>query len=203
VPVLAKEQKEERWRNLLEAAWRCAARKGFADLIVDDVCEEAGVSKGTFYGYFESKQDLLIRLLDDDAASLEASIEDLGMATPSGLARLEGFARAMLKRGDDPARAQLLADLWATVAGEKAVRERFSETIRRRRALLRSWIEEATAAGDIRDLPANALASILLALGDGLMLHASLDPAGFQWRNVRKVLLVLLDGLAPGDTPDG
>jgi AcrR family transcriptional regulator len=66
-------------------------RRGFAGLTVDDVCEEAGVSKGTFYGYFDSKRGLLIRLLDDDAASLEASIEDLGTATLSGLVRLEGL----------------------------------------------------------------------------------------------------------------
>jgi TetR/AcrR family transcriptional repressor of uid operon len=60
MPSLAPRLKEERRRNLLEAAWRCAARKGWAELTVDEVCQEAGVSKGSFYGYFDTKQALLI-----------------------------------------------------------------------------------------------------------------------------------------------
>jgi len=195
VPILAQQDKEQRRRNLLDAAWRCVARKGFAELTVDDVCEEAGVSKGSFYGYFDSKQALLGALLDDDAAALEARIAEVQQSRGSARARVEGFVRAMLLRGEDPARTQLLADLWSNVPADPALRRRFSETVRRRRALLRSWIEEAAAAGELREVPANALASILLALGDGLMLHASTDPAGFQWRNVRRALIMLLEGL--------
>jgi AcrR family transcriptional regulator len=195
--VLAAEAREERRRNLIQAAWRCVRRKRFTDLTVDDVCEEAGVSKGSFYSYFDSKQDLLIGLLEDDAASMEESIERLSKPGRSGLERLEAFARAMLKRGEDASRVQVLGDLWAAVSSDDMIRQRFSETIRRRRVLLRSWIEEAVAAGEIRELPPNALAAIVLALGDALMLHASLDPAGFQWRNVGSVLILLLEGLRP------
>lgn len=198
MPILAQEDKEQRRRNLLEAAWRCVARKGFAELTVDDICEEAGVSKGSFYGYFDSKQALLGALLDDDAAALEARIAEVQESRDSGRARVEWFVRAMLQRGEDPARTQLLADLWSNAAADPGLRLRFSETVRRRRGLLRSWIEEATAAGELRAVPANALGSILLALGDGLMLHASIDPAAFQWRNVRRALTMLLEGLDAG-----
>jgi AcrR family transcriptional regulator len=167
---------------------------------LDEVCGEAGVSKGTFYGYFGSKQDLLIGLLDDDARALEASIEQLSRSGSSGLDRLEAFARAMLARGEDGGRVQLLGDLWAAVSQDEGLRNRFSATIRSRRVLLRSWIEEAMAAGEITEVPANALAAIVLALGDALMLHASLDPSGFKWRNVRRVITLLLEGLRPSGT---
>lgn len=202
MPTLAQVDKELRRRNLLDAAWCCVARKGFAELTVDDVCQEAGVSKGSFYGYFDSKQALLVALLDDDAAALEARIAEIQASRDSARTRVEGFVRAMLQRGEDPARTQLLADLWSAVASDPALRTRFSETVRRRRSLLRSWIEEAAAAGELRAVPANALGSVLLALGDGLMLHASIEPAGFQWRNVRRVLSMLLEGLAAGAEED-
>jgi TetR/AcrR family transcriptional repressor of uid operon len=199
VPILAQQDKQQRRRNLLDAAWRCVAGKSFAELTVDDVVEEARVSKGSFYGYFDSKQALLGALLDDDAGVLEACFAEVQESQGSARGRVEGFVRAMLQRAEDPARTQFLADLWSNVAVDPALRRRFSDTVRRRRALLRSWIEEATAAGELREVPANALGSILLALGDGLMLHASIDPAGFQWRNVRRALIMLLEGLdAPG-----
>ncbi|MGH2718840.1 MAG: TetR family transcriptional regulator C-terminal domain-containing protein, partial [Actinomycetota bacterium] len=123
--------------------------------------------------------------------------EELTAIKKTGLDRLEGFAKAMLERGDDAGRVQIQADLWAAAANEEVVRARFSETIRRRRALLRGWIEESVAQGDMREVPANALASIVLALGDALMLHSSLDPSGFQWRNVRTALSILLEDHRP------
>ena len=67
MPKLRPETRIERRQLLIDAAWRCAAVRGFRDLTVDDVCAEAGVSKGAFYGYFEHKQELLLALLEDDS----------------------------------------------------------------------------------------------------------------------------------------
>ena len=89
----------------------------------------------------------------------------------------------------------MLADLWATVGNQGPVRDAFSASVRARRSVLREWIDEAVEEEELVDLPPNALASILIALGDGLLLHAALDPNAFQWRNVRKVLLMLLEGV--------
>ena len=77
VPVLAPEQKEERRNNIIQAAWRCAGRKGFHELTIDEICDEAGVSKGSFYGYFESKQELLVALLDNDEVDVAGYRQEL------------------------------------------------------------------------------------------------------------------------------
>jgi hypothetical protein len=113
-----------------------------------------------------------------------------------GVDRLRGLVRSELKRAEDPARLQVRADLWSEMSSNQAVRERFAEVVRRRRIALRSWIDESIQAGDVLDIPSNALAAILLALGDGLMLHAGLDPAGFRWVNVRRALDAILEGIA-------
>jgi AcrR family transcriptional regulator len=180
---------------LIDAAWRCAAQQGFRDLTVDDVCAAAGVSKGAFYGYFGHKQDLLLALLQDDAAALDRELERITDASSSGVQRVRLFAEAMLARGEDAARVQVRADLWADLLTEEAVRERLATTMRRRRVLVRSWIDEAVASGEMLDVPANALASILLALTDGLMLHRALDPSAFRWRNVRRAIDAMLAGI--------
>jgi AcrR family transcriptional regulator len=195
MPKLRPEIRSERRQALIDAAWRCAAIQGFRDLTVDDVCAEAGVSKGAFYGYFDQKQDLLLGLLEDDAATLDRELERITSTSPSGVARVRAFAQAMLARGEDPARVQVRADLWADLLTEDVVRARLAEVTQRRRELLRGWIEEAVSTGELVEIPANALASILLALADGLMLHGALDPSGFRWRNIRRAIDVLLAGL--------
>ncbi len=198
MPKLRPETRIERRQLLVDAAWRCAAVRGFRDLTVDDVCAEAGVSKGAFYGYFEHKQDLLLALLEDDSAALDGELEAITSASSSGVERVRRFAQAMLARGDDTARVQVRADLWADLLTEELVRERLAVATQRRRQLVRGWIEEAIASGELVAIPANALASILLALTDGLMLHGALDPGGFRWPNIRRAIDVMLEGIAAG-----
>ncbi|HKV45850.1 MAG TPA: TetR family transcriptional regulator C-terminal domain-containing protein [bacterium] len=138
----------------------------------------------------------MLALLEDDAAGLDAMIDKLGATPIHGVERLRRFTRAVLERGEDPARVQVRADLWSAMLTEKAVRAQFSASVRRRREVLREWITSAVAARELTEIPANALAAILLALGDGLTLHAGLDPTGFRWPNIRKALDALLGGIA-------
>jgi AcrR family transcriptional regulator len=197
MPRLASETRRHRRQQLVDAAWRCLVRKGYRDLTVDDVCVEAAVSKGSFYGYFESKRHMLTVLLDEDDVSLDALVEDLSAARLTSVERLRRFTRAVLDRAEATARVQLRADLWNEVLTDDAVRMRLAESVQRRRVRLRGWIDEGVADGSLVDVPSNALASILLALADGLMLHRQLDPEGFRWANIRAALNVLLSGLQP------
>lgn len=195
MPRIRPETRVERRQALVDAAWRCAAVQGFRDLTVDDVCAAAGASKGAFYGYFTQKQDLLLALLEDDAAALDGELAQITDDSSSAVQRVRRFAEVMLARGDDPARVQVRADLWAELLTDDAVRASLAEATQHRRELVRSWIEEAVQSGELVAIPANALASILLALTDGLMLHGALDPGGFRWRNIRRAIDVMLAGL--------
>lgn len=199
MPKIGLEARESRRQELIDAAWRCVDRVGYHNLTIDEVCIEANLSKGAFYTYFKQKLDLLVALLDEDAASLEGLITDLGSAHTSGIERIRRYLRAVLERGEDNAVVQMRADLWAEVRDDPEVQRRFTETVRQRRALLAGWVEEAVRSGEMVDIPANAFASILLALADGLMLHNSIDPSGFRWTNIRTAIRLLLDGIAaPG-----
>ncbi len=55
---------EERKSQILNAAEEVFAEKGFDKARMDDIAEETGLSKGTLYLYFKSKNDLIIAILD-------------------------------------------------------------------------------------------------------------------------------------------
>ena len=57
----------ERKRQVMLAAQRLIIEKGFASTSVQDILEEAKISKGTFYNYFTSKNECLIAILDHAA----------------------------------------------------------------------------------------------------------------------------------------
>jgi AcrR family transcriptional regulator len=53
---------EERRNQILDAAARLFARKGYKGATIREIAREAGVAEGTIYNYFDSKHDLLISL---------------------------------------------------------------------------------------------------------------------------------------------
>ena len=53
---------EERRAQIIEAAMKVVAEKGFAKTRMDDVASESGLSKGLIYWYFKSKEDILIAI---------------------------------------------------------------------------------------------------------------------------------------------
>jgi len=197
VPKLLESTREQRRRQILDAAWRCIARQGFRDLTVDDVCADAGLSKGAFYSHFVSKDTLLMGLLADDAASIAQIAEDPATLRLSPVQRIRKVTESMLMQGADPARVQLRADVWGAMQTYPDVRAAVTAAVAERQRVFREWIDEAVRIGEMSiDFPPNALAALLLAISDGLVLHYALDPRAFRWGKISKAVDGLLDGFA-------
>ena len=48
--------------NVIKAAEKLIAEKGFENVTIDDIAKEAGVAKGIFYTYFKRKEDVVIEI---------------------------------------------------------------------------------------------------------------------------------------------
>jgi AcrR family transcriptional regulator len=83
-----------RREQIVEAATRVFAEKGFRRATTREVAREAGISEGTIYNYFEDKDALLMAILDK-LNETERRAEDFeeGMATD-----FRGFLRGYLRR---------------------------------------------------------------------------------------------------------
>src|ERR1700677_3072473 len=66
---LTEAQREGRRQEILAAALRCFSRNGFHNTTVADIVRESGDSQGTFYLYFETKDDVIAALADDRSQS--------------------------------------------------------------------------------------------------------------------------------------
>jgi AcrR family transcriptional regulator len=111
VVILARVKKkpEERKAELLEAAKRLFREKGYDETSVSDIVKAVGVSQGTFYWYFDSKEDLLGAVADDFSVEYYDSLEAIATSADLDAAeKLERFFDAM----ENVLRAsgQLLAD---------------------------------------------------------------------------------------------
>lgn len=83
---------------ILHACYRLMLAKGYSATGVDEICRAAGVSKGSFYHFFESKQACALAMLDHHMAEaqavLQAGLDVAGLDPVSAaLAFVEKFER--------------------------------------------------------------------------------------------------------------
>jgi AcrR family transcriptional regulator len=196
VPRMAAQDRVARRQEFVDAARQCVARDGYRNLTVDNVCAEAGLSKGAFYSHFQTKSDLLVAVLEDDAARAGALITSLTEQSSTQLERTRRYVQNLLREAQEPGEVQLRAGLWSETLSDTAIRDSLVADVRERRRELRDWIASGVDSGELVDAPPNATAAILVALADGLTLHRAIDPSAFRWTNIRSALDVLLEGLA-------
>jgi AcrR family transcriptional regulator len=74
-PRVTKRRAETR-ANLIEAAYRVFADKGFGQVRIDDVCAAAGYTRGAFYSNFDSLEELFFALYDESARLIAGQVTD-------------------------------------------------------------------------------------------------------------------------------
>lgn len=57
--------KKQKKRKILEKAFELFRKNGYKDTKVEDITRKLGISKGSFYTYFKTKEELLYELLEN------------------------------------------------------------------------------------------------------------------------------------------
>lgn len=76
---MAKKNQKKTKSKIVSAAWKLFYEQGYEDTTIEDIIEESGTSKGSFYHYFEGKDALLGSLaymMDEKYEELEPQIPE-------------------------------------------------------------------------------------------------------------------------------
>jgi AcrR family transcriptional regulator len=180
-------QKTELTRQLLiEAAAEVVGKHGYAEASVSRITEHAKVAQGTFYNYFETRQDILDLLPPQYALKMNAYIASRMSPDLTGLdrevRRLEAFFDYFVETKES---ARLVNE--AAVMAPKGF-EAFSQIVRKNyiRALTRSMELREIDQVDAQKL--SDIADFLIALRNGFS-HLFLVPS----KKKKRVPLHFLD----------
>ena len=98
VVIKLREQKKQMYRQrILEAASGQFEHKGFSETSIADIMKAANLGVGTFYNYFESKEEILLALLKSIANKVEQAVETGTAAKLNSLQLLERASKVMAK----------------------------------------------------------------------------------------------------------
>lgn len=182
----------ERRAQILEAALRCFAERGYHATTMDHVAVASGLSKGSLYWHFDGKEAVFLALFDLLAAEVfgrfDAAAAAAGDVDVVSLLRRE-LSLFFARFGDE--RSLLLA--WVEFAAHPRGRERLARTHRVTREKLAEIVRLGIARGELRDLCPEGVAVALTGLLDALLLQAAIDP-GFDLREHVETLCELVYG---------
>jgi AcrR family transcriptional regulator len=134
---------------------------------MDDIVEEAGLSKGALYWYYKSKDAVILalmeRVLDRELSQAEQLIESDGAAGE----RLQTFMRLALSDIAGLGRMLPLAyEFLAMASRRKAVRRAMADYYQKYSELLSEIIQQGIASGEFAELDVEQASLSLIALRD-------------------------------------
>jgi AcrR family transcriptional regulator len=150
---------EDKRQRVLESAKRAFARNGYAGTNVNLVAKDAGISVGSLYQYFRTKEDIFLALIEYSHGLLASIIDDIFAREPCFFERVEAILKVAVESSvSDPELLNLyiactteeLAPLAAKLSGRiesiAAVKYREMVTEAKRRKEIRADADDAATA---------------------------------------------------------
>jgi AcrR family transcriptional regulator len=194
----ARAEGREAREELLTAALRVFARRGYDQAGVDEIAAESGYSKGALYWHFSGKEELLLALLEErvdaPARKLVALLESASPDRDMSVEATREFARQLREQRD----AVLLErEYWSLAIRDPELRARYIERqTERRRALARALKARAQHLGaPDMPMPAEQVARIVMSMIAGLAIDELIEPGSVDPDLLGEGLAVLYSGL--------
>jgi AcrR family transcriptional regulator len=184
--------------ELLSAALRVFARRGYREAGVDEIAAEAGYSKGALYWHFSGKEQLLMALLEE---RIDAPTRDrvalLASAPPERDMSVEA-TRAFARQLGEQREAMLLErEYWSLAIRDPELRARYAERQAELRGALAAAMEARARHLGTPDLTMSAedVARIVMSIIGGLAVDELIEPASVRPELLGEALALVYAGL--------
>lgn len=143
--------------RILDAALDTFASKGYHNTRMDEIVSGSGTSKGAIYFHFPNKERLFLALVDQFANLLERQVRAAVEDEERGMLKVEAGLAACLQTFGKYRRPAKLLLVQAVGLGSSFEQKRL-EVNDRFTDLIRGWLDEAIAAGDVEPVDSDVVA---------------------------------------------
>jgi TetR/AcrR family transcriptional regulator, transcriptional repressor of aconitase len=177
MPKVSKQYRDARREAILTAARRCFQRDGFHATSMQDLFIEAGLSAGAMYRYFESKDELIIAIVEDNMRDVVAMMHtiatdrrDISLGTA-----MADVIQLLSDQHDANGFGGLAVQVWAEALRNPSVAEQYNDLLFNLRAELMEVVRQHQAPSAVStDVSAAAVATVLIATTTGLILQLAM-----------------------------
>jgi AcrR family transcriptional regulator len=181
---------QQRRTELITAGIVCLGKGGMTAFTIDQICKQAGVSRGLINHHFKSKEELLV--------SIYAQMTDYLLRDRSADAPRRQIAGFIDNSFDAASFNKSNLRAWLAIWGQVATQPELKSLHQKRYQQYRQQLVAALSAigtDEQLDIDANSVARQLIALIDGLWLEYCLHSEGFSLTDARADCYRLLRGV--------
>jgi AcrR family transcriptional regulator len=168
--VRAQAKRERRRRSVLDTALRVFSEKGYHQTRISDIIEAAGIARGTFYLYFDSKNAIFHELLDLLLERIRANVVGVDLsegAPPLREQFLVSVRRVLSAFHQSPALTKFV--LRAAVGIDEEVDRKLESFYQQLHAWLRESLGNGQEMGLLRELDTDHVAWLMIGSVKQLM----------------------------------
>jgi|GEM_PF-3452601 len=174
----------ERRRQIIEAAVAVFAGRGYHGATMQQVADQAAVSKGGVYEYFASKQDLLLGAADFLFEELlEPALAGFEQSSGSLRTRVESFVDTLLSDVEQWSQLSFsVLRVWGELGpqGDDPLRRVMSRAYKRSADRVQAVFDRAVADGEHAKFNTRATALAMIGTLDGMVLQHMVIPEEFH-----------------------
>jgi AcrR family transcriptional regulator len=194
----ARQQGREARDELLTAALRVFARRGYREAGVDEIAAEAGYSKGALYWHFAGKEELLLALIDERIDTpMRDRVALLASAPPERDMSVEATRTFARQLGEERGALLLEREYWSLAIRDPELRARYVERQTELRDALAAALDARARHLGTPNLtmPAEDVARIVMSIIGGLAVDELIEPGSVRPELVGEALALIYAGL--------
>jgi len=140
---------EERKAQILEAATIVFTKHGFADARMDDIVAQSGLSKGAIYWYFDSKDAIIVSILDQIFDYGTGYIRELLEREDSAKMKLEVFVETTIRELEKMKPLMpIFFDFWSLSVRKKTINQTIKKYYQSFLDLIEPILEQGIQQGE-------------------------------------------------------
>ena len=167
-------------QRLLDAAQALIYASSYHEVGVQQICDHAGVRKGSFYYFFPSKRELALAVLDQSHALMQDTLINRAFAPDlPPLARIERFLTSLydfhkqVKQNSGYVLGCPFGNIGCEMSTQdEALRSKVDEILSAAEAPFATALDEAVVNGELPAMDTAAAACALFAYTEGIVLYA-------------------------------
>jgi TetR/AcrR family fatty acid metabolism transcriptional regulator len=193
---------KERKNQILDAALVTFSRVGFHKARMSDIAESSGLSKGSLYWYFDSKNDLILKLLEK---VFEPELKDLRKLLSDQRPTVTRLFLYADRTADDMVKmlnwVPLVYDFIALAFRQDSIKEGIKKYYRQNMEILETIIQQGLDSEELRAASAREAAVAIGAILEGTVMLWIYDPEHIDIKkHIKSNIQLLINGLA---SPEG
>ncbi|MBC8503993.1 MAG: TetR/AcrR family transcriptional regulator [Anaerolineales bacterium] len=190
------DKSKERKVQILDAAANVFEEKGIQKTRMDDIVEKSGLSKGTLYWYFKSKDEIILGIFDNFISKEIKELETLVSSDESSSARISTYTERIILDMIKLLRFPSISFEFLSIAfRSKYIQKAFKRFLADHMEILVPIIQQGVESGEFKEIDATEAAIAIGAVFEGTIALWVYDKNLIDTeRHVRSGIKFLVDG---------